>query len=166
MNRKILVAALASMLIAIISSKIVYAGEVNSFEEYILTLLSGTFEYEGIVYVAGPGKLDEAREYLSRDDVDLTEDQRAELEELFFLNLEQAIVEEYMVPRDSMPEEIPEDEIAIEENSSEKEESIIKNTGFHLQRVNMVLIAMGTSMIAVILYINKYQLITGGRSIT
>ena len=76
----------------------VFAGNINSHEADLIAQASGTFEYEGKTYVVNDAALRELRSYLSDDGVDLTADQAASAAAKMYGNVEAGVRDGYLVP--------------------------------------------------------------------
>lgn len=74
-----------------------YAGDINSNEARVIGAASGTFEYNGELYVAAPGYVSELTEYLGKDDVDLDAAQAEAAINKIYSNIETGVKEGYIV---------------------------------------------------------------------
>ena len=73
--RKSVMVSVALLFGLLFSASSVYAGSINGPEAGLISKASGTFQYQGKRYVATAAAMGQLRAYLSRDDVDLTQDQ-------------------------------------------------------------------------------------------
>lgn len=76
----------------------VYAGSINGPEAGLISQASGTFTYDGKSYVATPGALAKLKAYLSRDDIDLTQEQADRAASLMYSNVEGGVLDGYLTP--------------------------------------------------------------------
>ena len=80
------------------SASSVYAGSINGPEAGLISKASGTFQYQGKRYVATAAAMGQLRAYLSRDDVDLTQDQANRAASLMYSNVEGGVLDGYLTP--------------------------------------------------------------------
>lgn len=77
-----------------------YAGDINGNEQAVLDVVYGTFEYEGVTYKAAPSYISEAVAYLTRDDIDLTAEQRDYVISQIYANVKTGVENGYIIPVD------------------------------------------------------------------
>ena len=82
----------------LLSASFVYAGSINGPEAGLISQASGTFQYQGKTYKATSAALGQLRAYLSRDDVDLTQDQANRAASLMYSNVEGGVLDGYLTP--------------------------------------------------------------------
>lgn len=76
----------------------VMAGNINGPEAGLISQASGTFTYEGKSYVATADALGQLRAYLSQDGIDLTPEQAAKAASMMYGNIENGVIEGYLIP--------------------------------------------------------------------
>lgn len=125
--------ALAGSLIFSITA---LAGEVNSAEQKIVDAISGTYEYDGAQYRVTDAYIAKVANYLSRDDVNMTDSEARGYIRQFNENIAVGISSGYMVKvEESGGSEEPdtETEDAIDEGDNDKDNELDtdkdKNTG-------------------------------------
>lgn len=96
MKKRIMISVFA-ILGLLFSAPWVYAGSINGAEAGLIGKASGTFQYEGKTYVATPQALGQLRAYLSRDDIDLTQDQANRAASLMYSNVEGGVLDGYLM---------------------------------------------------------------------
>lgn len=95
----------------------VYAGTINHYEQELISLAQGLYEYDGVDYQVAPAYIEKLISYLSGKDVDLTAKQRDEAVKMAFNSVAQGIREGYLIPAGQetgdtsikVPEEKPEE---------------------------------------------------------
>lgn len=95
----------------------VYAGTINPYEQELISLAQGLYEYDGVDYQVAPAYIEKLIAYLSGKDVDLTAKQRDEAVKMAFNSVAQGIREGYLIPAEQetedtsikVPEEKPEE---------------------------------------------------------
>ena len=75
---------------------IVKAGTLNLTEADIVEFLKGTWEVDGTKYQVKSGYIQQAKNYLLQDNVDLAKEQKSEVISMFFSNIQQGIDEGYL----------------------------------------------------------------------
>lgn len=73
------------------------AGDINTTEETLLSFLSQVFEWEGKKYIIKSEYIGKARNYLSKDEVDIKESEKEGLFSLFYENIAVGIQEGYLI---------------------------------------------------------------------
>ncbi|MCB6992248.1 hypothetical protein LI177_01875 [bacterium 210820-DFI.6.37] len=96
-RRKVWLLAMLALSLLITAAP-VYAGSINGPEAGLISQASGTFTYEGKSYVATPGALAQLKAYLSRDDIDLTQEQADRAASLMYSNVEGGVLDGYLTP--------------------------------------------------------------------
>ena len=99
--KKMQLLAVSTMTLFLAMNLPVLAGNINSYEAALIEEASGTFEYGGKLYKAKEQYLSQLRAKFSEDDVDLTEEQAAELRAMMY---------------DSVAEGVSEGILAVQEN--------------------------------------------------
>ncbi len=106
---------LGTVIICVLNSSIVYAGNINANEAAIVSAAQGTFDLNGIKYMVDPVFVQQLTSYLSQDDVDLNGSQKDEVIGMMFSNVEAGVAEGYLIPVDGQ------DKNENEESSGEPE---------------------------------------------
>lgn len=96
--RKSVMVSVALLFGLLFSASSVYAGSINGPEAGLISKASGTFQYQGKRYVATAAAMGQLRAYLSRDDVDLTQDQANRAASLMYSNVEGGVLDGYLTP--------------------------------------------------------------------
>ena len=99
---------------------IVQAGNINGAEAGLIGAASGTFEYNGKLYVAGSSYLGQLQAKLSEDGVDLTEAQAANLAAQMYASVGEGVAQGILVEVGNAPSQETD---AAEETSSEETNS-------------------------------------------
>lgn len=109
----------------------VYAGTINSYEQELINLAQGLYEYDGVDYQVAPAYIEKLIAYLSGKDVDLTAKQRDEAVKMAFNSVAQGIREGYLIPAEQATEDtsikVPEEK--PEEMAEEAEDSAAMKKG-------------------------------------
>lgn len=90
-------ACLLTVFMLCVQKEYVFAGDINSNEARVIGAASGTFEYNGELYVAAPGYVSELTEYLGKDGVDLDAAQAETAINKIYSNIETGVKEGYIV---------------------------------------------------------------------
>lgn len=172
-KRHILVVLFVLLIIPFISNVNIASAEggINSEESRVLTVARGSFEYEGEKYVAKRYFVDQLIAYMSRDDIDLTAEQADKAISNIYANVEKGVKEGYIVkihddPVDSEEEKVKDGKVEVIENGSliaydsegetvMKSDGLLRNTGFSLQNVMIVLAVIGCIFIGIVVYTLK-----------
>ena len=96
--RRIGIAVIASVMAVMLMPAAVFAGNINGPEAGLISQASGTFNYNGKSYVATSGALGQLRAYLSKDGIDLTSEQAAKASSMMYANIENGVIEGYLIP--------------------------------------------------------------------
>lgn len=97
MKRCVVISVLA-ILMLLFSAPLVFAGSINGPEAGLISKASGTFQYEGKTYAATPQALGQLKAYLSRDDIDLTQEQADRAASMMYSNVEGGVLDGYLMP--------------------------------------------------------------------
>jgi hypothetical protein len=97
-SMKKVILILGTMLIFLSMASPVYAGTINEYEQEVIDLAKGVYEYNGIDYQVDPAYIDQLISYLSGDDIDLTAEQRDKVEQKAFSSVAQGVEEGYLIP--------------------------------------------------------------------
>ena len=89
---------LGTFLISLCASTTAYAGSINSNESSLLSAAEGTYQYNGVDYKASPSAINQLRDYLMQDDVDLTSEQCSKALGSISGNIEGGVQGGYLVP--------------------------------------------------------------------
>ena len=92
----VLLTLIVPMLVLSFSVRNVYAGDINGNEAAVIAAAGGTFEYEGKYYRAESQYMNELYAYLSRDDIDLTENQANTAIRMMYRNIRRGVKEGYL----------------------------------------------------------------------
>jgi hypothetical protein len=95
---KKLILTLAILMLSWMMPSIAYAGSLNTYENEVIAAVQGVFEVDGIKYKANSVYLDQLIAYLSKENVDLTKEQRNEVLRIIQSNVATAVKEGYLVP--------------------------------------------------------------------
>ena len=91
-----------AMGIAVVSGMIVpeiaWGGNLNANEAELMGIARGTFTYDGVTYRAKDAYINEAYYYLIRDDIDVTDEQKAAAIQKVYASVKQGIDEGYLYP--------------------------------------------------------------------
>jgi hypothetical protein len=79
-------------------TSVVYAGTINEYEQELITMAKGVYEYNGVDYQVDPAYIKELIGYLNSEDVDLTAEQRDKAEQKAFSSVAQGVEEGYLIP--------------------------------------------------------------------
>ena len=96
----------------------VEAGNINSAESALVGIACGTYEYNGSYYAFKSEYIGQVSSYLSRDDVDLTEEQVNNYISQFYSNLGGACSSEYMYKVGDVPKSA---DTAVSETTGEQD---------------------------------------------
>lgn len=96
MKRYILV--LGTLLLLLCSVETAYAGDLNQYEKTVIASAQEIYEYKGEQYKADQVYIDKLIEYLSRDDIDLTEADMGIILETAYNSIETGVDEGYLKP--------------------------------------------------------------------
>lgn len=96
--RKYVIVSIILIAVMIVSMAPAYAGSINGPEAGLIGKASGTFQYQGKNYRATSSALGQLRAYLSRDDIDLTQDQADRAASLMYSNVEGGVLDGYLTP--------------------------------------------------------------------
>jgi hypothetical protein len=96
MIRRILVLGL--LFISIYSVNTAYAGTLNTYEQDVLSESQGTFDYNGVAYQLDSSYVNQLRDYLAADDVDLTAEQRDQVLSVINDYIETGVTQGYLIP--------------------------------------------------------------------
>ncbi|MDO4327574.1 MAG: hypothetical protein Q4E24_16385 [bacterium] len=80
-----------------------YAGTINANEAELMGIIRGTFVYEGVSYVGDPSYINEAYYYFLRDDIEVTDSQKASAIKEMFSRIPEGISKGYLVPVGGKP---------------------------------------------------------------
>lgn len=78
--------------------KTVWGGSLNANEAELMGIARGTFTYDGVTYRAKEAYINEAYYYLIRDDIDVTDEQKAAAIQKVYASVKQGIDEGYLYP--------------------------------------------------------------------
>lgn len=98
--RKLLLAVGILLTALTTHSEVAYAGSLNSYENDVIAAAKETYEYDGAKYKVDSSYINSLIDYLSSDGIDLTAEQRDEVKNLAFSNIEQGVEEGYLIPLD------------------------------------------------------------------
>lgn len=90
--------ALEMMLIILMPTSTAYAGSINSYENEVIAAAKQKYEYKGISYQVEPSYIKQLEDYLSSDEVELNAEQRDEVLDMAFSNIEKGVTDGYLVP--------------------------------------------------------------------
>lgn len=76
----------------------VYAGELNEHEQAIIEAASEVYEYKGESYQVGQNYLDQLTEYLKRDNIDITPEDKELIIQWALDNIELGVKDGYLIP--------------------------------------------------------------------
>lgn len=76
----------------------VYAGELNEHEQAIIEAASEVYEYKGESYQVGQNYLDQLTEYLKRDNIDITPEDKELIIHWALDNIELGVKDGYLIP--------------------------------------------------------------------
>ena len=96
--RKTVIAGIAILLSMSVSASVSYAGSINGPEAGLIHQASGTFEYQGKTYKATSSAIGQLTSYLSRDGVDLTQEQANRAASLMYSNVKSGVLDGYLTP--------------------------------------------------------------------
>lgn len=71
---------------------------INGNEAEIISIINGTFEYDGQTYVASPEYIAQAEAYLDQDDVDCTDEQKSKAISQIYGSVKEGVEEGYLIP--------------------------------------------------------------------
>lgn len=74
------------------------AGSLNSYENEVISAAKLIYEYNGVEYKVDQVFINQLSEYLSSDGIDLTAEQRDEVMQLAFSNIEKGVTDGYLIP--------------------------------------------------------------------
>lgn len=80
------------------SATVAYAGSLNAYESEVVAAAQGVFESDGIKYKLDSSFVNQLINYLSSDDVDLTQDQKNEVLATMNDYIETGVQEGYLIP--------------------------------------------------------------------
>ena len=106
------------------------AGDINKTEEALLSFLSQVFEWEGKEYIIKSEYIGKARNYLSKDEVDIQESEKEGLFSLFYENITVGIQKGYLIENisdDSKSEETSQEDIESNASYETSQEDIESN---------------------------------------
>lgn len=99
MGKKVIagIVAVSAVLILVFLKGIpVMAGSLNAEESALVSAASGTFSFAGGTYKAYPDYIQELKDYLMRDDVDLTAEQASNAMSTMYGSVEQGVISGYL----------------------------------------------------------------------
>lgn len=96
------------------------AGDIDLAEADLIEFLHGTFEHEGSTYKVKAEYINQAKAYMMREDINLTNDDKSQAISMFYQNIEQGINEGYM--------ELISSDSKSETNSEEKKQTEKKDS--------------------------------------
>lgn len=99
--------------------KTVWGGSLNANEAELMGIARGTFTYDGVTYRAKEAYINEAYYYLIRDDIDVTDEQKAAAIQKVYASVKQGIDEGYLYPVDGTESTAEETASGSGENLSE-----------------------------------------------
>lgn len=106
--------------------EIAKAAGLNTYEVEVINTAKGKFELNGIRYQVDPVFIQQLTDYLNQEDVDINAAQKEEIIGMMFSNVEQGVIEGYLLPvteEDSEIVENVEDEIDSDNISKHNEKS-------------------------------------------
>ena len=119
---KKVILALGILLIISAQASTVYAGSLNSYENEVVAEAKKIYEYNGVKYQVDPVFIDQLIAYLSSDDIDLTAEQKDEVLQMAFSNIEKGVKDGYLVPvqeQDNTQKESSNNDNAATDNTSD-----------------------------------------------
>ncbi len=93
---KYLLLAVCFFFALMISTSVIWAGDINGDEARVIAAVSGTFSYDGKTYKAYSSYISELYSYLSADDVDLTASQADKAINYIYSNVQSGISSGYI----------------------------------------------------------------------
>lgn len=141
MMKRARILLIALVLIAL-SSQFIFAGSINSNEQRIIGEASGRFTYNGVNYVASTSSMNQLKDYLLQDDIDLTAEQADKAISLMYQNVKRGVLEGYIIPTSGQKGTENQDGNDDQEGTpimAFTPASPIKNTGFSLNIVGIAL---------------------------
>lgn len=114
-----------------------YAGTINANEAELMGIIRGTFVYEGVSYVGNPDYINEAYYYFLRDDIEVTDSQKASAIKEMFSRIPEGISEGYLIPAGSTSAGIDKEtsEASSELETEKSQDSNRNNTDVNKQTV-------------------------------
>lgn len=97
-----------------------YAGTINANEAELMGIIRGTFVYDGVSYVGDSSYINEAYYYFLRDDIEVTDSQKASAIKEMFSRIPEGISKGYLIPVGGKPAGVSDE---TSEASSEPESS-------------------------------------------
>ncbi|MDO4296129.1 MAG: hypothetical protein Q4D90_08255 [bacterium] len=99
MCRRMTCGLLAGLLLASIGPVgVAFAGDLNANEQELMAIARGTFTYNGVTYRAKDSYINETYYYLMRDDIDITDEQKASAIAKVYASVQQGVEEGYLYP--------------------------------------------------------------------
>lgn len=98
-----------------------FAGNINSAEQKIINAISGTYEYNGAYYKVTDAYIEKVKNYLNRDDIDMTESEAQSYINQFNSNISAGISGGYMESVDNSGDTDSSSEGNDNDNSSDNE---------------------------------------------
>ncbi len=128
---KKLILTLGAILIFSLMTSTVYAGTINQYEQELISLAQGLYEYDGVDYQVAPAYINKLIAYVNGKDVDLTAKQRDEAVTMAFNSVAQGVREGYLIPaaqaNGDSSIEVPEER--LEEKAKDPEDSTVVKKG-------------------------------------
>lgn len=128
---KKLILTLGAILMFSLMTSTVYAGTINQYEQELISLAQGLYEYDGVDYQVAPAYIDKLMAYLNAKDVDLTAKQRDEAVTMAFNSVAQGVREGYLIPaaqtNGDSSIEVPDER--LEEKAKDPEDSTVVKKG-------------------------------------
>ena len=121
--------ALGILLIASTTVSTVYAGTLNAYEREIVAEATQIFEYNGEQYQVDSGYINQLSNYLATDGIDLNAQQRDEVIQAAFANVQRGVKEGYLVPVKKTDTQTDNPTVGEEPGSGESETTGSANTG-------------------------------------
>lgn len=100
-----------------------YAGTINANEAELMGIIRGTFVYEGVSYVGDPSYINEAYYYFLRDDIEVTDSQKASAIKEMFSRIPEGISEGYLIPVGGKPAGVDTETSQASAGADSKEET-------------------------------------------
>jgi len=121
--------ALGILLIGSTTVSTVYAGTLNAYEREIVAEATQIFEYNGEQYQVDSGYINQLSNYLATDGIDLNAQQRDEVIQAAFANVQRGVKEGYLVPVKKTDTQTDNPTVGEESGSGESETTGSANTG-------------------------------------
>nr|MCR5149067.1 hypothetical protein [Eubacterium sp.] len=131
MKCKKLVVAFVLLLVSVFAPLYSVRAEsgINGYEAWIVSVINGTFEYEGRYYRAKDEYIAQATAYLNRDDIDLNEKQAAKAVNYIYSHIADGIASGYIYEiSDSTDDTGETTEDSTEDSTEDKDKTTEKST--------------------------------------